>query len=60
MSLWTVTGDVRPGDLWESGEDEKGGMDGLLRFAAVLCAGSDGPGRGVVREPSESSEAGND
>ena len=44
------------------GEVEKGGILGLLRFAAVLCAGSDGPGRGVVSESSlwSSSEAGTD
>jgi hypothetical protein len=32
-----------------------GGNDGLLRFACVLCAGSDGPALGVVRESSVSS-----
>jgi hypothetical protein len=35
-----------------------GGNEGLLRFACVLCAGSDGPARGVVRESSDSSPEG--
>ncbi len=35
-------------------------MDGLLRLACVRCRGSDGPGRGVVRESSESSDVGCD
>lgn len=30
-------------------------MEGLLRFACVRWEGSEGPGRGVVRESSESS-----
>lgn len=46
-----------PIDLGESGEEEKGGTEGLLRLAAVRCAGSEGPGRGVVSESSESSVA---
>jgi hypothetical protein len=35
-----------------------GGNEGLLRFACVLCAGSDGPALGVVRESSVSSPDG--
>jgi len=35
-------------------------MEGLLRFACVRCEGSEGPGRGVVRESSESSVVGCD
>lgn len=48
------------GDRGDSGEDEKAGMEGLLRLAWVRRAGSEGPGRGVMRESSESSEVGRD
>lgn len=48
------------GDFADSGEDDKIGIEGLLRFATVLCAGSEGPGLGVVRESSESSVVGCD
>lgn len=45
---------------WPSGElfTKVGGKEGLLRFACVLCAGSDGPALGVVSESSDSSPDG--